>query len=110
MCEDPATHIVGSTVTVVGYENPALEGHIINFSCSLGHGSNTSICIKNGEWGPNPNEICDIMMITRQTTPLDSSHFQSTGILVGSFLGLLLLLITAASITGFLLKGRIKGL
>ena len=36
MCEDPATQVVDSTIIVHGYENSALEGHVVNFSCSFG--------------------------------------------------------------------------
>ena len=79
MCEDPATQMAGSTVTVVGYENPALEGHMVNFSCSHEQVSYTLICMRNGEWEPNPKEMCDITMITRPITPSDSPLFQSTG-------------------------------
>ena len=91
------------------YENPAIEGHMINFSCSFGHGYNTSICTRNGEWEPDPKQMCD--MITRQTTPPNSPllRIQSAGILVGTLLGVLLLLITATIIVAFLIKGRMKG-
>ena len=113
MCEDPASisQIVNSKITVYGYETPALEGHVVNFSCSFGQvltGSNMSTCMRDGEWEPDPKEMSCDSNIT--TTISNSPHFQITGILVGSLLGILLLLIAMTTIVTFLLKGRIKGL
>ena len=45
---------------VVGYTNIALEGDSINFSCSSGlelTGPNSSTCMGNGEWEPDPREV-----------------------------------------------------
>ena len=111
MCEDPATQVVDSTIIVHGYENPAPEGHVVNFSCPFGQiltGSNMSTCTNDREWEPDPKEMsCDSNITTIIS---NSPHFQITGILVGSFLGGFLLLIAMTTVVAFLLKGRIKGL
>ena len=44
----------------VGYVDPALEGQTIIFICPPGqtlNGSNSSICMGNGEWEPDPGEV-----------------------------------------------------
>ena len=44
----------------VGYVEPALKGHTITFSRPPGqtlNGSNSSTCMENGEWEPNPGEV-----------------------------------------------------
>ena len=44
----------------VGYEDPALEEQNITFTCpaeQMLDGSNTSICMENGEWKPDPREV-----------------------------------------------------
>ena len=49
---EPAT-----SVMVMGYNGVALEGNIVSFSCSSGlilSGSNSSTCMGNGEWEPDP--------------------------------------------------------
>ena len=58
-CSNPLT-LVNASVIVEGYEDPALEGEIIMFSCSSGLmtiGPNSAICMGNGEWEPDPREI-----------------------------------------------------
>ena len=43
------------SVRVSSYRNPAIEGTTITFSCPDGlilTGSNTSMCMGNGEWEP----------------------------------------------------------
>ena len=45
---------------VVGYEDPVLEGENITFTCLSGailNGPNSSICVENGEWEPDPGEV-----------------------------------------------------
>ena len=45
---------------VVGYEDPALEGQIITYSCPPGqilNGSNSSTCMRNGKWEPDLGEV-----------------------------------------------------
>ena len=47
-------------VIIEGYEDPALEGETISFSCPLESmltGPNSSTCIGNGEWEPDPGEF-----------------------------------------------------
>ena len=113
MCPDPLTQVADRAIlTVLGYHNPALEGHAVNFSCPFGEaiaGSNMSICTRIGEWEPDPKEIsCDNNMMTT-IIPI-SQQFQIMSILVGSLLGGILLLITVMTIiVAFLVKGRIKG-
>ena len=44
----------------VGYVDPALEGQTIMFICPHGqmvNGSNSSTCVGNGEWKPDPREV-----------------------------------------------------
>ena len=44
----------------VGYVDPALEGRTIMFVCPRGqilNGSNSSTCMGNGEWEPDPREV-----------------------------------------------------
>jgi hypothetical protein len=44
----------------VDYLDPALEGQAIIFICPLGqtlNGSNSSTCMGNGEWEPDPGEV-----------------------------------------------------
>ena len=45
----------------LGYVDPALEGQNISFFCpSPGQaisGPNSSICMANGEWDPDPGEV-----------------------------------------------------
>ena len=45
-----------------GYVDPALEGHVITFSCLPGqtlNGSNynQSTCMGNGKWEPDPRDV-----------------------------------------------------
>ena len=46
-------------VIVKGYKAPALEGLNVSFSCPTGlqlelTGPNTTTCMENGEWEPDP--------------------------------------------------------
>jgi hypothetical protein len=48
------------SVQVTNNRNPAIEGTIITFSCPtelILTGSNTSMCMMNGEWEPDPRQI-----------------------------------------------------
>ena len=54
-CEYPFQEILNdsSTVQVMGYVNPSLEGTTVNFSCLTGQvltGPRTSTCLENGKW------------------------------------------------------------
>ena len=45
---------------VEGYEDPALEGEKIMFSCRselMMTGPNFATCMGNGEWEPDPREV-----------------------------------------------------
>ena len=45
---------------VMGYTDPALEGQSITFACPpywTLNGSNSSTCMGNGEWEPDPGEV-----------------------------------------------------
>ena len=56
-CNDPMEL---TTALAVDYVDPALEGQIITFTCPHGqilNGSNTSTCMGNGIWEPDPGEI-----------------------------------------------------
>ena len=49
-----------NSVQVMGYEDPALEGESIVFTCTSGeilNGPNSSMCMGNGEWEPDPGEL-----------------------------------------------------
>ena len=56
-CSDPMEL---TNAIAVGYEDPALERQNITFTCRPGqvlNGSNTSTCMGNGEWEPDPREV-----------------------------------------------------
>ena len=114
MCPDPLTQVADRAIlTVRGYENLALEGDMVDFSCSVGEaitGSNTLVCTRNGKWEPDPQKIsCDNINVMTTIIP-NLQQFQIMNILVGSLLGVILLLITVTTIiVAFLVKGRIKG-
>ena len=43
-----------------GYVDPALEGQTVMFICPHGqilNGSNSSTCMGNGEWEPDPRDV-----------------------------------------------------
>ena len=80
-CDDPS-ELIHSDVVVMGYEDPALEGENITFTCPSGailSGSNSSICMENGEWEPDSSEVeCTRELVTTGTTmpsmPQNSLH------------------------------------
>ena len=44
----------------IGYVDPALEGHVITFTCLQGHtlnGCSQSTCMGNGKWEPDPRDM-----------------------------------------------------
>ena len=59
-CSNP-TQLVHRIVKVDGFEDPALEGEIIEFTCrSSGFdlsGPYSSTCMSNGKWDPDPGEV-----------------------------------------------------
>ena len=64
---------------VVGYEDPALEGQTAMFTCLPGqtlNGSNSSTCMGNGEWEPDPRDVeCTGSMRTTAATTSGTSAF-----------------------------------
>ena len=56
-CSDPMEL---TNAVAVDYEDPALDGQNITFTCASSQilsGPNTSTCMGNGEWEPDPREI-----------------------------------------------------
>ena len=56
-CSDP---LELTNAIVMSYVDPALEGQTIVFTCPPGQtldGSNSSICMGNGEWEPDPGGV-----------------------------------------------------
>ena len=70
-CDNPLK-IIQTGVIIVGYEDPALERENITFSCLSGailSGPNPSMCMRNGEWEPDPREVvCTRQLVTAGTT------------------------------------------
>ena len=66
-CDDPLM-LIHNDVTVFGYEDPALEGENITFTCPTGAiltGHNISTCVENREWEPDPREMeCSVLVTT----------------------------------------------
>ena len=61
-CEHPLTsQPVGSSLHTLGYAEPAVVGTNISFNCSQPEevlvGPNTTTCMENGEWEPDPSEV-----------------------------------------------------
>ena len=65
----------------VGYEDPALEGQTITFTCPHGqilNGSNQSMCMGNGIWKPDPRYVeCTGGFITTIATPTLGAVYSS---------------------------------
>ena len=48
------------TIKVMDYMAPALEGATVTFGCASQYiltGPNSTICMENGEWEPDPSEV-----------------------------------------------------
>ena len=62
----------------VGYEDPALVGENITFICPIGstlNGPNSSTCMGNGEWEPDPREVeCTGRLVTAGATMICMSQ------------------------------------
>ena len=71
-CDDPLM-LIHNDIIIVGYEDPALEGENITFTCPTGAiltGPNSSTCVENGEWEPDPREVeCSVFGTTSTTIP-----------------------------------------
>ena len=65
----------------VGYEDPALEGQTITFTCPSGqilNESNTSTCMGNGIWEPDPGNVkCTGGFVTTVATPTLGTVYSS---------------------------------
>ena len=62
-----------ANVIVEGYEDPALEGTNITFTCLEGKtliGTNSATCMGNGEWVPALREVECANLVTSRTTML----------------------------------------
>ena len=56
-CTNPDTLFNGTDVIADCYEDPALEGYNITFTCPPGlvlTGPNATMCMGDGEWEPDP--------------------------------------------------------
>lgn len=52
--------MIGESVRVSIDKNIALEGVIITYTCPSGLtlvGDNTSVCLSNGQWQPDPRKV-----------------------------------------------------
>lgn len=50
--------ITDAMISITQYTEPAIEGSIVLFGCPSGlvlTGPNSSTCIRNGEWEPDPD-------------------------------------------------------
>ena len=62
MCDHPLEEGINSSssVEVIGFTNPALEGTSIMLHCHIRLtliGPESSTCMGNGEWEPDPKEV-----------------------------------------------------
>ena len=60
MFQSTDTCYINASVIVDGYEDPALEGEIVMFSCPtelVMTGPNLATCMGNEEWEPDPREV-----------------------------------------------------
>ena len=69
---DNSLKLIQTDIIIVGYEDPALEGENITFTCLSGailSGPNSSACMGNGEWESDPREVaCTRQLVTAGTT------------------------------------------
>jgi hypothetical protein len=60
ICGHPFQGIDSNSVIIEGYMDPALEGTVVSFDCPPQQvliGPNTTTCMRNGEWEPDPREV-----------------------------------------------------
>ena len=60
MCDYPLEEGITSSVEVIGFTNPALEGTSIMLHCPARLtliGPESSTCMGNGKWEPDPGEV-----------------------------------------------------
>ena len=51
---------IDKSIRIYGSMNPTIEGTSVTFSCPPGlvlTGPNTSMCMRNGEWEPDPQKL-----------------------------------------------------
>ena len=59
-CGHPFQDVDNDSVIIEDYMDPAFEGAVLSFDCPPQHvliGPNTTICMGNGEWEPDPREV-----------------------------------------------------
>jgi hypothetical protein len=60
ICNHPFQDVDNNSVIIEGYMDPALEGVVLSFDCPSQQvliGPNTTTCMGNGEWEPDPREL-----------------------------------------------------
>ena len=95
-CSNPMA-LVNDNVRIIGYEYPALEGESITFICLSGSslsGPDSSMCMWNGEWEPDPRDVVCVheLVITGTTTSMSTKltlhvHARHTVLNIVKFLG-----------------------
>ena len=77
-CSDPMEQ---TNAIAAGYEDPAQQGQNIIFTCHPGqvlNGSNTSTCMGNGEWEPDPREVeCTNGLETTSAITLGMTYYMT---------------------------------
>ena len=59
-CGHPFQGVDNNSVIIEGYMDPSLEGAVLFFDCPPQHvliGPNTTTCMGNGKWEPDPREV-----------------------------------------------------
>ena len=59
-CGHPFQDVDNDSVIIEGYIEPSFEGAILSFDCPPQHvliGPNTTTCMGNGEWEPDPRDV-----------------------------------------------------
>ena len=77
-CSNPMT-LTRNDVQILGYEEPALEGESIMFTCTSGkilNGPNSSMCMGNGEWKLDPRDVNCTHVKLQPTNPVICGHPQ----------------------------------
>jgi hypothetical protein len=60
ICSHPFQDVDSNSVIIEDYMDPALEGTVLSFGCPHQYvliGPNTTMCMGNGEWEPDPREV-----------------------------------------------------
>ena len=59
-CGHPFQDVDNDSVIIEGYKDPSLEGAVLSFDCPPHYvliGPNTTVCMGNREWEPDPREV-----------------------------------------------------